>query len=50
MFRGGWRKLGRYLLYRWRYNRRVLPVREGAARYTGRVRDPDRTFIDGELQ
>lgn len=50
MFRGGWRKLGRYLLYRWRYNRRVLPVREGAARYTGRVRDQDRTFIDGELQ
>jgi glycosyltransferase involved in cell wall biosynthesis len=50
MFRGGWRKLGRYLRYRWRYNRRVLPVRAGAARYTGRVRDPDRTFIDGELQ
>ena len=50
MFRGGWRKLGRYLLYRWRYNRRVLPVRDDAARYTGRVRDPDRTFIDGDLQ
>lgn len=50
MFRGGWRKLGRYLVYRWQYNRRVLPVRGDAARYTGRVRDPDRTFIDGELQ
>jgi glycosyltransferase involved in cell wall biosynthesis len=50
MFRGGWQKLGRYLMYRWRYNRRVLPVREDAARHTGRVRDPDRTFIDGELQ
>ena len=50
MFKGGWYKLGRYLMYRWRYNRRVLPVREDAARHTGRVRDPDRTFIDGELQ
>lgn len=50
MFRGGWHKLGRYLIYRWRYNRRVLPVREDAARYTGRVQDRDRTFIDGELQ
>ncbi len=50
MFRGGWRKLARYLGYRWRYNRRVLPVRTDAARHTGRIRDRDRTFIDNELQ
>lgn len=50
MYRGGWRKLARYLAYRWRYNRRVLPVRPDAARHTGRVADPDRTFIDNELQ
>jgi glycosyltransferase involved in cell wall biosynthesis len=50
MFRGGWRKLGRYLAYRLRYNRRVLPVREGAARRTGRERDRDRTFVDNQLQ
>lgn len=50
MFKGGWRKLWNYLGYRYRYNRRVLPVRKDAARYTGRVRDRDRTFIDNELQ
>jgi glycosyltransferase involved in cell wall biosynthesis len=50
MFRGGWRKLGRYLAYRWSYNRRVLPVRTEAARHTGRENDPERTFIDNELQ
>jgi glycosyltransferase involved in cell wall biosynthesis len=50
MFRGGWRKLGRYLRYRLDYNRRVLPVREGAARRTGREHDRDRTFIDNQLQ
>jgi len=26
VFSGGWRKLGRYLLYRLRYNRKMLPV------------------------
>ena len=50
MFRGGWRKLGRYLAYRLRYNRRVLPVQDGAARRTGRERDRDRTFVDNQLQ
>lgn len=29
-FRGGWRKLGRYLLYRFRYNLRVVPVSAAA--------------------
>ena len=44
MFAGGWRKLGRYLLYRLRYNLRVLPVRPGVAARTGRERDPVRVY------
>jgi hypothetical protein len=50
MYRGGWIKLARYLAYRFRYNRRVLPVRPDAALHTGRIADPERTFIDNELQ
>lgn len=34
--RGGWRELSRYLLYRLRYNLRVLPVRQNVARLTQR--------------
>jgi hypothetical protein len=44
MFMGGWRKLARYLRYRLRYNRRVLPVRAGVAGRTGRERDPVRVY------
>jgi hypothetical protein len=44
MFVGGWRKLGRYLRYRLRYNLRVLPVRPGVAARTGRERDPVRVY------
>ena len=50
MFRGGWRKLARYLAYRWRYNRRALPVHQDASRHTGREHDRDRTFIGNDLQ
>lgn len=39
---GGWQKLGRYLMYRLRYNLRVLPVRENVASRT------DRRLTDGE--
>jgi Glycosyltransferase like family 2 len=47
MFRGGWMKLLRYLVYRLRYNVRVLPVRPDAASRTGRERDrPDRYHYD----
>ena len=34
--RGGWRELSSYLLYRLRYNLRVLPVRENVASHTQR--------------
>jgi hypothetical protein len=44
MFHGGWRRLGGYLLYRLRYNLRVLPVRPGVAARTGRERDPVRVY------
>ena len=44
MFAGGWRKLGRYLRYRLRYNLRVLPVRPGVAARTGREADPVRVY------
>lgn len=46
MFRGGWRSLVRYLLYRLRYNARVLRVRPDAARHTGREKDPVRRYVD----
>ncbi len=50
---GGWRRLIRYAVIRLRYNLRVLPVRQDAARHTGRadvprsvaapdIADPDR--------
>lgn len=48
MFRGGWRSLARYLLYRLRYNARVLPVRRDAARHTGRENDPVRRYVGDE--
>jgi hypothetical protein len=44
MFRPGWHLLGPYLLYRLRYNARVLPVRRGMAHRTGREDDPDRRY------
>lgn len=49
MFRGGWRKIPRYFIYRLLYNIRVLPVRRGAARRTGRENDPVRRFVGDEL-
>lgn len=48
MFRGGWRRLGRYLVYRLRSNLRVLPVRPDAAQYTGRENEPVRRYVDNE--
>jgi hypothetical protein len=49
MFRAGWHLLGPYLLYRLRYNVRVLPVRASMARRTGRLDDPDRRYENNEL-
>lgn len=46
MFRGGWRKLSRYLAYRFRSNLRVIPVHEDAAARTGREHEPVRRYID----
>jgi hypothetical protein len=34
--KGGWLRLGRYLIYRFKYNLRVLPVRANAAQHTQR--------------
>ena len=48
MFRGGWRKLSRYLLYRLRSNLRVIPVHEDAAQRTGREHEPVRRYVDNE--
>ncbi len=48
MFRGGWRKLSRYLLYRLRSNLRVIPVHEDAASRTGREHEPVRRYVDNE--
>ncbi len=42
MFRPGWRRIAPYLLYRLRYNLRVLPVHANVAARTGRERDPVR--------
>ena len=51
MFHGSWISLFRYLVYRLKYNFRVLRVRENAAKYTGRnpETDPDRIYIDNEV-
>jgi hypothetical protein len=46
MFRPGWKRIWPYMLYRLRYNVRVLPVREGVAQMTGRENDPVRRYID----
>jgi hypothetical protein len=46
MFSGGWVKLARYLIYRLKYNIRVLPVRAGVAGRTGRENDPIRRYVD----
>lgn len=46
MFRGGWLRLARYLLYRLRYNLRVLPVGPDVAQRTGREKDPVRKYVD----
>ena len=46
MFGGGWIKLARYLIYRLRYNVRVLPVRAGVAGRTGREKDPVRRYVN----
>lgn len=48
MFSGGWYKLLKYLIYRLRYNIRVLPVRTDAARYTNRENDPVRRYINNK--
>jgi GT2 family glycosyltransferase len=46
MFAGGWRRLLSYASYRLRYNVRVLPVRTGAVRYTGKDKDQPRRYVD----
>ena len=46
MFRARWSRMIPYFWYRLRYNLRVLPVREGVARVTGRERDPVRRYVD----
>lgn len=43
---GGWRRIGRYVTSRLRYNVRALPVRRDAARHTGR-RDVPRAAPGG---
>ncbi len=48
MFRGGWRKLSRYLVYRLRSNIRVIPVHDDAAARTGREYEPVRRYVDNE--
>lgn len=48
MFSPGWFSLLRYFRYRLSYNLRVLPVRDGIARYTGREHDPVRRYIDNK--
>jgi hypothetical protein len=50
MFRGGWTKLSRYLIYRLRSNLRVIPVHDDAASRTGREHEPDRRYVDNEPQ
>ncbi|HEX6631499.1 MAG TPA: glycosyltransferase [Gemmatimonadaceae bacterium] len=45
MFRPGWGRILPYLLYRLKYNLRVLPVRADVARRTGRERDPVRRYV-----
>jgi hypothetical protein len=44
MFKPGWGWILPYLIYRLRYNLRVLPVREGVASVTGRENDPVRRY------
>jgi hypothetical protein len=46
VFSGGWLKLVRYLIYRLRYNLRVLPVRNDAAQRTKRESDPIQRYVD----
>lgn len=46
MFRGGWLRLVQYLVYRLRYNLRVLPVGPDVAQRTGREKDPVRKYVD----
>jgi hypothetical protein len=46
MWTGGWVRLFRYLIYRTRYNLRVLPVRADVAQRTGRENDPVRRFVE----
>ena len=46
MFGGNWLKLFLYLLYRLRYNMRVLPVGTDVANRTGRENDPQRRYIN----
>jgi hypothetical protein len=48
MFAGGWYKLFKYLLYRLRYNIRVLPVRTDTARHTKRENDPVRRYVNNK--
>jgi hypothetical protein len=48
MFRPGWGRIGPYLVYRLKYNLRVLPVRADVARHTGREKDPVRRYVGNE--
>lgn len=46
MFRPGWRRILPYFTYRLFYNLRVLPVRAGVAKVTGREQDPVRRYVN----
>lgn len=48
MFGGGWKKLFRYLLYRLRYNLRVLPTGSDVSSRTGRENDPVRRYVNNK--
>lgn len=46
MFRPGWFRLCRYLVYRLRYNLRVLPIGSDVASRTKRENDPVRRYVN----
>lgn len=48
MFGGGWLKLFVYMLYRLRYNLRVLPVGADVANRTRRENDPQRRYVNNK--
>jgi hypothetical protein len=50
MFHGGWISLFKYLIFRIKHNIRVIPVREDAAKHSGRnpETDPDRKYVNND--